>query len=457
MIGGGVIAAVAVVLLLTRGKDTYDLEFSLANAHGLADGAPVVNGGVNVGTVKLDANRDEVDITLQINKEDGPVGKDVRATIIAQNALGQKQVRVEPGDLSDPAPNDYTIPEDQVATTTDLDQLLATLDTDTRTRLAIVINEVGTAYAGRELDWKAFVHDFAPALSDFGIVIDQLGQDNAALANTLDESDRYVAELATERERLGRMIDNLAGTSVTVAAKRQQLDTLLSNAPATLTALDDFFAELERNVAPLAATSRLLKQTAPSLETTLDRLQPFTTAAKPALKTATAVAPDLERLAGEGGPVLQRSVPMLASLAAASKNEVPGAGKTLDNSVDNLLGTLENWSRAIQFRDNLGHIFRGEATFSPEQLDQVVRRFAGIDPTAPAGTNKGAAGLPIPGLPGVGDTAPKGGGTGNAPTVPGLPALPSIPGLPNLLPNSGGSSSNGNDPVGNLLDFLLGG
>jgi hypothetical protein len=49
----------------------------------------------------------------------------------------------------------------------------------------------------------------------------------------------------------------------------------------------------------------------------------------------------------------------------------------LNKSVDNTLATVENWSRAIQFRDGLGHIFRGEASFSPQLYAGFIKNLGG--------------------------------------------------------------------------------
>ena len=172
----GVLAAAAVagvvLLFFTGGEDTYDVEMRLDNANGLRNGSPVVVGGVNVGEVSLEATDDDVQVTLMIREQYAPVGKDASATIIAQNALGQKQVRVELGDRSNPAPEGFTLDSSRVVAATDIDQLLSTFDPDTRTRLAILINETGTAFAGRELSFKTFIRDFAPALSSGGEVLD---------------------------------------------------------------------------------------------------------------------------------------------------------------------------------------------------------------------------------------------------------------------------------------------
>ena len=85
--------------------------------------------------------------------------------------------------------------------------------------------------------FKMFVNDLAPALQSAGTLLDQLGQDNAALTNLVETSDRYVGELAAERERFARMVEVLAGTATTVAGTTATLGAnLTSNGGAAITA-----------------------------------------------------------------------------------------------------------------------------------------------------------------------------------------------------------------------------
>jgi len=457
---------VGAFLLFTRGEDTYDVKFQLADASGLKSGTTVVNGGVPIGKVDVDANRDNVDVTLKIKQKYGPVGKDATVTVIAQNALGQKQVELNAGNTSDPAPDGYTLPADRISVNTDLDQLLGALDPDTRTRLAILINEVGTGFVGRKMDFQTFLRDFAPAAGRATQLIAELGQDNTALARTLDTSDRYIAQLATYRQQVGNFFDELGQASETAAAKQAELKQTLANAPGALQSTRSFLAELQSAAGPLDQTAKLLTQTAPPLTQTLNNIEPFRVAAQPALKTAVDVAPDLTKLADEGSPILHRAVPMLDSLSALSQNEIPPMGYVLNHSADNLFAVLENWSRAIQYRDKLGHIFRGEASFSPDFWNSVIRTYLGgavpdLPPPSAANnqhpqqqngaepTNKNAPGDAgknvVPKVP--------------LPDTPKLPKLPSIPGLPDLLPGQGGGSNSGGSSgaVKQILNFLLGG
>lgn len=466
LVAGLAAVALLTALIVTRGGDdeAYTLAVRLANAGGLTDGSPVAIGGVNVGEVKLEGRQDRVDVKLEIRDEYAPLPRDVQMQVLARNALGQKQVLLTPGDSRDEAPDGYQLPERQVEVATDLDQLLGTLDPDTRTRLAIVLNETGMTFAGRKVDFKMLLGDLAPALASGADLLGQLGQDNRALTNLLGTSDRFIAMMAKERVRLTRMIDRLGRTTETVAVKRDELRDTLRTAPTALASARSFLAELRRTTGPLRTTARQLTATAPSLIKTIDRIEPFREAAAPTLAAATKAAPSLTKLTTTTRGSLQKAVPALTSLRDASTNEIPGVGDALDGSMDNLLATVENWSRAIQFRDGLGHIFRGEASFAPSLYERVVESLIPLvrdqlpKTRKPTKAKRPATGAPAkPVLPSL----PK-------PKVPDvkkvLPAIDptvekvtddvkkALEGL-GLAPNEDKSSSAGSN---DLLDYLLG-
>lgn len=466
-----VIAALA--LLGIRGDDPYTVKMELANAQGLKPGSPVTIGGVVVGKAQLDVVDDAVAVELEIENEYAPLGRDATLAVVAQNLLGQKQVKVEGGDRSDAAPSGHVYEREQVRETSDLDELLAALDPDTRTRLAIVLDQAGKAFAGRRADFEGLLTDFAPALSSGAGVLDQLASDNDALTNLLDRSDRYIAALTPERRQISRMIDVLGRTMEVAAERRESLRETIRRAPGALRATRGLLAELRETTAPLALTSRQLAATAPPLQEALDRLEPFRLAAQPALRTlAQETSPALSRLVRDGSRPLRRLVPLVGDVKRLSKRQVPPVGKALDGSIDNLLATVHNWSRAIQFRDRLGRIFRGEATIAPDLYDSLLERIAdqlGLGPIAAprrsrAGGRAAAKSAPAsaPGSPGAAS-----GPSGSRVLEDVAGALEDgIGALEDLLPSGGGGGGGGRpgskgpsspapQDLESLLEFLL--
>jgi phospholipid/cholesterol/gamma-HCH transport system substrate-binding protein len=308
------------------------------------------------------------------------------------------------------------------------------------------------------VDFNQLLETFPRSEVKARALLGQFVSDNHTLADALTHSDRVLAGVAAERRSLSRMVDVVGRAAAPLAERRAQLRATLARAPRTLATLQGFLGDLRRTAAPLGPAARALTATAPALSATLAQVDPFRRAADPALRTTTDVAPSLTRLAAGATPVLQRATPVVGRLAALSRDAVP-VSNTLDHSVDNLLAIVQNWSRAIQFRDGLSHVFRGEALVSPETLRSLVERLGlrldrGRRKRSPVAATRG----PKPHLPAPPSSASK------AP----LPTLPRLPGV--KLPDPKSVVSDAQKVVGQLtgspppsdqahdqlLDYLLG-
>jgi virulence factor Mce-like protein len=436
-------AVLVVVILISGGEDPYVAKLRMANAGGLKDGSPVTVGGVTVGKVDVDVDvpGDVAVAELRIQKKFAPIGRDASATIVAQNLLGQKSVQVAPGDAKgDPAPDGFVIPVGRITEATDLDRVLSVLDADTRARLAIFVNEAGTAFTGRRADFNKFLRDIAPAIANGTDLVRELGADNQRLKALLGQSDRFVAAMEDRRDDVVRFVDRVGEAAEAASGKRVELRQTLAQTPGALGTLRAFLTELRKASRPLGPAARRLSASSTPLRQALDQLEPFRAAAEPALETARSVAPTLERLAVKATPVIRSAAPTAAALRKLSADELPPITTLTDRSLNNTLAVVDNWAGAIQYRDRLSHIFRGEASFA---LDAIVSAVERISPTpVKTKTRERTARKPAqsPAAPGLGQ-APK------LPSVklPGLPEVP-LPGLPKVI----------QDTVGGVLKGLAG-
>jgi virulence factor Mce-like protein len=423
------------VVIISGGEKPYTAKLRMENASGLRDGSQVTIGGIVVGKVrlKLDKPAGRVVAELQIDDKHQPLPQSTTAAIVAQNVLGQKQVQLTTDSGGTPAPSGFVIPASRTTKTTDLDQLLNVLDANTRTRLEILINEAGQAFTGRRADFSRFLRVLPANMVDVTSLLEQLNQDNTALDRLVATGSRYVHQTTARRKDLVRLLDRVGQTSTTIAARRQELRSTLASAPAFLSNARSFLAQLRQTTGPLNSAAVKLTATAKPLDEALTQISPFEKAARPTLQAAVKVAPDLERLAAGATPVIKQAAPTLTALRSVASGDLPAVTRTVDRSVDNILAVLENWSRVVQFRDGLGHVFRGEASIAPDALASAVSR---LTPTA-AATNKTTK-----------TTTPT---TSNpAATKPGAAAAPSAkPKLPDAVKKT-------TDVVDSVLDDLLG-
>jgi virulence factor Mce-like protein len=468
----GVATVVVLVLVISGGSgQTYNLRLRLPDADGLRNGSAVVVGGVNVGTVSLGLTPGRADVLaeLQIDPKYAPVGTNVMANIASVNLLGVKDVELSTGDKSKPAPSGFQLPGSQVTTATDLDQVLNVLDQNTRARLAVLINEAGLGFAGRQQDFSHLLNQLPSALSDGNALLSQLVSDNHTLGSLLASSNGFVSELDGQRQSLGSLIDTLGQTGVTVAAKNAQVRATIAKAPAALAQLQVFLNKLRATTVPLGPAAVDITATAGPLSATLAQLEPFRKAAVPAFAAARAVAPQLTRLADGATPVLQRANPVIRTLATASTDLGP-VSTMLDRSANNLIGILDNWSKATSLGDSLSHVFRGEASYSTEVLTSAINNLLGINlvPAQKRGASRRPASAQAA-APQPAASAPQ--PAASAPSSPSGPAglvktltKPLVQTLQNLLggavgnsgPPPAGSQAGSPGAVSSLLKYLLG-
>ncbi len=388
----GVAAIVAVAVILLSGGTSYVIHLRMADALGLRNGSKVVEGGVQVGTVKLGLGPDDqVLATLHIQSRYAPIGRDATAQVTSLNLLGQKSLQLAPGDRRDAAPSGYTLPA-RVTPATDLDQVLDVLAPDTRSRLTILIDEAGAAFVGRRQDFSALLGELPGSLSAGANLLGALDGNNRTLAELVSNSDGFITALDGRRSELARLVDTLGQTAVTVEPRDAALGNTLRRLPGTLVTAQRFLADLRRTTVPLGPAARDIETVAPPVDAVLLQIAPFTRAARPALSQATTDAPELTELAIKATPVLRVAAPTLEDLSTASVDLAP-VTQALSKSVDNIIATAWNWSHAVELRDGLSHLFRAEFTFSTKTVSYLVQRLlaTGASSDARHGTTKAAS------------------------------------------------------------------
>jgi phospholipid/cholesterol/gamma-HCH transport system substrate-binding protein len=461
---------VAVVLVLDSGSNPYVIKMRLADADGLRQGSPVAVGGQDVGTISMKVQAGEVVVSMNLDHSQAPVGRDASASVASVNLLGQKRVELAKGDISSPAPSGYMLPAAQVNVTTDLDQVIDVLTPDVRSRLAILINAAGQAFTGRKADFSQMLAQLPPDLNAGTALVNGISSDNHTLGALVAHTDSFVSQLASQRAQLIRTVKVFGDASATVQAKRAQLAATLQRAPGALATLQTFLVKLRSTTVPLGPAAVDITNTAPALDQTLAQLEPFRRVADPTLREATQVAPELTRLATGATPVIGRATPVVASLASFGSSLQP-VSDALNGSIDNLVGILQNWSRAIQFRDGLSHVFRGEATMTPQILESMLnqlqavgalpslhRAAATVSALQHSAASAGRSSASSSGAPSA--PAAQGSSSGSTPAgsselTPGAsPPSGAAPAQPGGSSGSAGGSSAGG-PLGSLLSYLL--
>jgi phospholipid/cholesterol/gamma-HCH transport system substrate-binding protein len=249
-------------------------EMSTAQAVTPGQGQTVRVAGVRVGDIaKVDYEDGHAVVTMDIDRKFLPVYRD--ATILLRPKTGLKDMFLElnpgtdynPNSREDEFQNGDTIPLANTAPDTNVDEILAALDTDTRAYLRLLLTQGGQGLNGRG--------------QDLGKLLGSLGPINRGLA-------RLNTEVAKRKENLRRLIHNMNLLFGTVGEDGEGIRQLITASNQALGAIARERPDVERTVSLLGPTLRTTRvalertnELATELGPTLSRLRPFARRLKP--------------------------------------------------------------------------------------------------------------------------------------------------------------------------------
>jgi phospholipid/cholesterol/gamma-HCH transport system substrate-binding protein len=262
----GLIALAVVVVLVFLGftKDIpftkpYEVNAVFTSANSIRPGSPVRIAGVDVGKVKEvkadEDNQNAAVVVLQIDDEGLPLHEDATAKIRPRIFLeGNFFVDLKTGSPEAPILDDGgTIKVTQTATPVQLDQVLTSLQSDTRQDLKDVLaslnealNSEPTAAEDREAHPSTRGETAAESFND---AYDDIPEAERSTAIVLD------AFLGTEPNRdLSRLIDGTARTTGALIRNENALRGLITNFNATMAAFASESGNLQASIRELPST-----------------------------------------------------------------------------------------------------------------------------------------------------------------------------------------------------------
>jgi len=424
-----VLVAVATVLISEGSSRGYMVKVILADAGGLQNGSHVTINGVTVGEVtSLGLNKqDRAVAEVSLEKSAAPLGSGATALVQIEGFFGERELDLTRGDLKDPEPSGTVIPVQDSGVSVRFDDVVDALDPDVQGALTTFLDEQGTALVGRGTDLASVLQALPPSLASTSELLDQLSANNQALGSLVYHSDRVVASIAGQRAQLGQLVASAGSAFNVLASRRAQLGETVQRAAGTLRQAQLTLATLQGAAIPLSPAADGLRAAAPSLTTALQEIPRFANAAVPTLNTIAAVAPQLQRLADEGTPVVRNLEPLTSDLTAYSSRALGPLSEMLADKggAANLFGLMEGWARSTQGYDAAGHVFRFGATVGSDTFGDLLR-LAGVGASARQGIKSPAASRPA--TPSAGENS----GAGS--TATGKPAAPTAhtPQLPNI-------------------------
>ena len=303
------------------GKDYVEVEAELTSAQAVTpgQGQTVTIAGVAVGEIaSVDLENGRAIVGMKIDREHATIYRD--ATILLRPKTGLKDMTAEltPGT---PQAGELTegerIPVSQTLPDVNLDEILASLDADTRDYLKLLLGDGAQALKGNGRELARTIRRFEPTahyareaneqlarrrhnlrrvVHNLSLLMEELGSRDAQLANFVSSSNQVFAVLAAQEGNIRATLRELPSTL-------DETQEALASVNAMATVLGPTLEDLRpgaRALGPsLRETRPFLRETTPIIR---DDLRPFSRAAlptvrelRPAMRDLAAATPDLTR------------------------------------------------------------------------------------------------------------------------------------------------------------------
>jgi ABC-type transporter Mla subunit MlaD len=233
-------------------------------------------------------------------------------------------ISLTPGPNSNrPLPSGATIPATLISTPVEIDQIVSTLDAQTRTRLQQLIHGSAALYDGKTQQANDTLAALNPAIDETAGTLAELNRDQRAFTDAIVSSASLMSTLADQRDHLGGLLTGAAQLTSALARRTQSISAVLRAAPSGLNDFNgiiDRYRRVFRNLQPQAVK---LSAVTPLINTTVAKL-------RPTLDTARTALPDIRALVGSLASTLARlpalrdaGVPALKSTRTALIAAIP--------------------------------------------------------------------------------------------------------------------------------------
>ncbi len=316
-------------------SNPFTVTATFSNVNGMIQGAPVRIAGVQVGTVtainpigSAGSGKSGANVTMSIESNGLPIHRDATFWIRPRIFLeGNFFVDVYPGTPEAPAVHSgYTFPIQQGREPVQFDQLLTSLQSNTRQSLQSLIDQYGKAvYLGGK-SYNASIQYWAPAYKYSAVVThDFLGKRPNDLSTWVDKGGTVSAAVDAHPQNLENLITDFNTTAAAFARQNQALGAAVAELPHTLSVAIPTFNSLNAAFPPLERFARAflpgVKSSGPTIDASLPYITQLRLLVQPSelrgLTSDLAVTiPALARLSEETIPLMKNEIRPIASCAA---------------------------------------------------------------------------------------------------------------------------------------------
>jgi phospholipid/cholesterol/gamma-HCH transport system substrate-binding protein len=298
------------------GKDYVHVEAELETAQAVTPGqGQTVNiAGVEVGQISDVKLRDgKAVIGMDIERKYTPIYND--ATILLRPKTGLKDMvaEMDPGTkAAGELPEDRPIPASQTLPDVNLDEILSSLDGDTRDYLRLLLGDAAIGLRGNGRNLAQAIRRIEPTARYSRMLNEQLAKRRHNIKRVIHNFSLLVDELGHKDRQLGDFVENSNAVFATLASQDANLRASVRELPGALGATTTTLAKVDRLAKVLGPTLTDLDPGAQQLDNALQQLRPFLTTTTPILKN------QIRPFTRAALPTVKQLRPALNDLAAAT-------------------------------------------------------------------------------------------------------------------------------------------
>jgi phospholipid/cholesterol/gamma-HCH transport system substrate-binding protein len=312
---------------------TVNAEFSTAQAVTPGQGQTVRVSGVQIGTLSgVSISNGHAIVKMSIDpKYKHLIHSNATALLRPKTGLQDMFVELNPGSSPAPVVNaGYTIPLAQTNPEVNFDEVLGSLDGDTRQYLSLLVNGAGQGLKGQGNNLAGVLERFEPTHQDLA---------------------RLNSAVAVRGADLQQLIHSLGRLNNALAAKKGQIVDMVDSSSTVFRALASEDTNISRAVGDLPGTLQQTTQTLQRVQAFASQLGPAASKLLPAAQGLTSANQAVEALATPSTPIVKNQIrpfvvdarPVVRDLKPASKNlaaATPNLSKTFKtiNDFFNVLG-----------------------------------------------------------------------------------------------------------------------
>lgn len=300
-------------------KKPYTLyaEFSTGQAVTAGQGQTIQVSGVrigDIGSVKLRGGR--AIIQMQLDPEfKGLVHTDANALLRPKTGLKDMFIDLDPGTNAAPvAKRDWTLPIRSTLPDVNPDEILASLDSDTRDYLKLLLQGAGRGLDGNGPALRDVFARFEPLHRDLARVNQAVALRRQNLRHLIGSLRQLNETLAEEPDQLAGLVDSSAAVLRSFASEQTAISTSIDRLPGALRQSTDTLGRVERLATVLAPAAQHLRPAARALDDANAQIIPFAREIAPRLRD------DIRPFVRESRPLVRDLRPAAGRLATATPN-----------------------------------------------------------------------------------------------------------------------------------------